>query len=91
MRYSETRIMHGQPESALILRFSTVQQFQMHFGRGFQICMEYPESLSAVAMHGDFASVGASALSIEVPWICGCPDPHPLCVHEVFFKAQSVD
>jgi hypothetical protein len=41
-------------------------------------------------MHGDFASVGTIALSIEVPFIFGCHDPHPLCVREVFFKAQLV-
>ena len=35
-------------------------------------------------------SVGTIALSIEVPFIFGCQDPHPFCVHEVFFKAQSL-
>ena len=44
----------------------------------------------ALTMHGDFASVGTIALSIEVPFIFGCHDPHPLCVREVFFKAQLV-
>src|ERR1035437_3612484 len=34
-------------------------------------------------------SIGAIALSIEVPLIFDRPDPHALCVHEVFFKAQS--
>jgi hypothetical protein len=42
-------------------------------------------------MHGDFASVGTIALSIEVPFIFGAPDPHALCVHEVYFNAQSLD
>jgi hypothetical protein len=42
-------------------------------------------------MRGDFVSVGAIALSIEVPLIFARPDPHPLCVREVFFKAQFVD
>jgi hypothetical protein len=31
----------------------------------------------------------AIALSIEVPFIFDCPDSHPLCPHEAFFKAQS--
>jgi hypothetical protein len=35
-------------------------------------------------MHGDFASVGTIALSIEVPFIFDRPDPHALCVHEFF-------
>jgi hypothetical protein len=39
-------------------------------------------------MHGDFASVGAIALSIEVPFIFGCQDPHSLCGDEVFISAQ---
>src|SRR5664280_1348063 len=34
-------------------------------------------------------SIGAIALSIEVPFILGRQDPHQHCVHEVFFKAQS--
>jgi hypothetical protein len=39
-------------------------------------------------MHGDFASVGATGLSIEVPFVFDRQDPHALCVHEIFFKAQ---
>jgi hypothetical protein len=33
--------------------------------------------------------VGTIALSIEVPFVFGCQDPHGLCVRQVFFKAQS--
>ena len=33
-------------------------------------------------------SIGAIALSIEVPFILARQDPYGLCVHEVFFKAQ---
>ncbi|MGB6705871.1 MAG: hypothetical protein WBE94_12125, partial [Pseudolabrys sp.] len=32
---------------------------------------------------------GTTMLTIEVPFIFDGPDCHPLCVHEVFFKAQS--
>src|SRR5450759_3523756 len=40
-------------------------------------------------MHGDFASVGTIALSTEVPFIFDRQDPRPLCVHQVYFNAQS--
>jgi hypothetical protein len=41
-------------------------------------------------MHGDVASVGLIALSIEVPFIFDRQDPHAFCVREVFFKTQLV-
>jgi sarcosine oxidase delta subunit len=44
---------------------------------------------TAITLRGDFVSVGAIALSTEVPFIFGRQDPHGLCVHEVFFKEQS--
>ena len=44
---------------------------------------------TALTLRGDVASGDMIALSIEVPFIFGRHDPHPLCVHEVFFKAQS--
>jgi hypothetical protein len=40
-------------------------------------------------LRGDVVSVGAIALSTEVASIFERPDPHALCVHEVYFKAQS--
>jgi hypothetical protein len=38
-------------------------------------------------MREDFASVAMIARSIEVPFVFDALDPHPLCVHEDFFKA----
>jgi hypothetical protein len=49
----------------------------------------HPLISRALTMRGDHASAGVLGLSIEVPAIFGCPDPHPLCLHEVFFNAQS--
>jgi len=43
---------------------------------------------TALTLRGDVASGDMIALSIEVPFIFGCHDPHPLCVHEVFINAQ---
>jgi hypothetical protein len=46
-------------------------------------------------MRGDYASVGATGLSTEVPlsrytFVFGRPDPRPLYAHDVFFTAQSL-
>jgi hypothetical protein len=42
-------------------------------------------------LRGDFVSVGVIALLTEVPVSVERPDPHPRCLHEVFFKAQFAD
>ena len=44
---------------------------------------------TALTLRGDVASGDMIALSIEVPFILDRHDPRPLCVHQVYFNAQS--